>query len=461
VSPILGSPSADKATAQLGAKSSLDHKVLLIDGKSGASRKVLEGHTNFINGCVFNPQATRMVSVGADGNAMLWDVATGEFIRTIQKADDQVYAAAFAPSGATVATAGADLAVTLWDVETGASLRRLGGHVSPIKYVAFAPDAESLASVELNNVMRISNLRTSLARTLCEDANATSLGWASDDDAVIYADIAGSLHLQSATDAESAGRVLGNALTLVVSADERWIGAIDQNGRLLLGDAREPYILEPVDGVPELSLNCKTALAFSRDGTQLACIEAGNRQAFILDVATRRLIAKLPQSKVSMTCVAWQGDGRLLAIGSEANRIALHDPRTGQVVRTIATQFPVRKIAFRPGTSELAAVGSVERFVEIWDAATGSSRLVIPGYRSQTDDLIYTPDGKRVITEGPRKSVTIWDSESGDELLVLDTDRELPRHVAIDSSGRTLAAAVGWPPHAKIMVWEGSTVGSR
>jgi WD40 repeat protein len=457
VSPILGSPSADKATAQLGAKSSLDHKVLLIDGKSGASRKVLEGHTNFINGCVFNPQATRMVSVGADGNAMLWDVSTGEFIRTIQKADDQVYAAAFAPSGTTVATAGADLAVSLWDVETGAPLRRLGGHVSPIKYLAFAPDAESLASVELNQVIRISSLHRSLVKTLCDDANASNLAWVNDEKAVIYAEIAGRLRLCTLEDADGPGRDLGTALSVVVSADERWIGAIDKDGRLLLGKAREPFVLEPVDDVPMLSLECQRALAFSHDGTRLAGIEAGNRRAFILDVATRRVTVSLPTSESKLTCVAWQADDRLLAIGNEASKIALHDPRTGQVVKTLATQFPVRNIAFRPHSSELAGIGSVERFVEIWDTLTGNSRLVIPGYQSQTDDLIYTPDGKRLITSGPRKSVTIWDAESGDELLVLDTKRELPFCLAINSSGRTLAAVVGFPPHRKILVWEGSS----
>jgi len=45
-------------------------------------------------------------------------------------------------------------------------------------------------------------------------------------------------------------------------------------------------------------------------------------------------------------------------------------------------------------------------------------------------------------------------------LLVLDFARELPFHLAISSNNRLLAAAVGLPPHGKIVAWEGSAESS-
>ncbi|MBX3438263.1 MAG: WD40 repeat domain-containing protein, partial [Planctomycetaceae bacterium] len=459
VAPILGSPSGDVA-ARLGSKSALDHKVLLVDAQTGESRKVLEGHSNLINGCAFNPQSTRLVSVGADGKAILWNAHSGGMIRSLQETGEQIHAAAFAPDGQTVATAGTDLAISLWNVETGTLLRKLGGHTSHVKFIAFAPDGESLAAADLNNVIRISSLRTSPVRTLRDDANATDLAWMKDDGSVIYADVSGTLRRQSVNAADRSGQALGNALTVIVSDDGQLIAAIDKDGRLMLGHARETIELEPVAGIPELSNDCAASLAFSHDGTQLACIEAENRQAFILDVATRRSAVHLPPSDAKLTSVAWRDDGQLLAIGSEGKQIALYRPRSGKVVEKLATQFPVRNIAFRPQSSQLAAIGSVDRFVEIWDTSTGNSRLVIPGYQSQADDLVYTPDGKRLITAGPRKSVTIWDADSGDELLVLDDAHELPFHLAINSNNRMLAAAVGLPPHGKIVTWDGSAESS-
>jgi WD40 repeat protein len=69
---------------------------------------------------------------------------------------------------------------------------------------------------------------------------------------------------------------------------------------------------------------------------------------------------------------------------------------------------------------------------------------------------VYTPDGKRLITAGPGKTVTVWDADSGDELLVLDDVHGLPRDLAVSEDNRQLAASVGLLPNAgKIVIWDG------
>jgi WD40 repeat protein len=279
-----------------------------------------------------------------------------------------------------------------------------------------------------------------------------------DGEALVYANLAGDLLVCDSASPKSTRREIGKSLSVILSDDRGQLASIDPDGHLLLGGKENPLKPEPVVKIPQLSNGCPTPLAFSPDGSLLACIEDGNERAFILDVAAREPLIHLPESKSGWTSVAFRHDGKLVALGNKDGQIILCDPTTGTIVRHVAAQFPVRDIAFRPGSDDLAAIGSVDRFVEIWDSSKGESRLVISGHRTQTDDLVFTPDGKRLFTAGPGKTVTVWDADSGDELLVLDDAHGLPRGLAVSGDNRKLAASVGLLPTAgKIVIWDGST----
>lgn len=455
VAPILPLR-GDAPAALLGAASPLDNKVQLIDAKSGESFEPLSSHTSFVNSCSFSPDSGRLASVGVDGRAILWDVRTGKMVKTLQDEGESIRTATFSPDGKTLATGGNDLAITLWDVETGKRLRTLGGHDMPIQTVAFAPNGECLASVDLKNEVYIWSLAPSHATTIHEDSALGDLAWLEDGQSLVYTNIDGKLLLRDAANLQAL-RDIGKGLSVVASEDQRRLAVVDPEGRLLIGGDDDPSKLELVADIPPVANDCPTSLAFIRDGSLLACIERGCTRAFVVDVAARVQLVNLPSADAELTSVSFRDDGALLALGTKNNKVLLCDPATGAVVRQIATKFPVRNLAFRPDSVDLATIGSIERFVEIWNSSTGESRLVIQGRRSQADGLVFTPDGKRLITAGPGKSVSVWDADSGDELLVLDDARDLPFHLAMSKDNRKLAAAAGLPSSSgKIVIWDGS-----
>jgi WD40 repeat protein len=55
----------------------------------------------------------------------LWDVCTGEVLKTLQGHTDSVRAIAFNPDGTIIASGSADETIKLWDVETGKCLKTL------------------------------------------------------------------------------------------------------------------------------------------------------------------------------------------------------------------------------------------------------------------------------------------------------------------------------------------------
>ena len=89
-----------------------------------------------------------------DGDAEVWDVATGEKLATLP-GTAAVYDVALSPTGDQAATAGADGVVRLWDPVTGAPGVTLDGSGTAVQTVVYSPDGSRLASVGDDGVVRI------------------------------------------------------------------------------------------------------------------------------------------------------------------------------------------------------------------------------------------------------------------------------------------------------------------
>jgi WD40 repeat protein len=110
---------------------------------------------NRVNGVAFSPDGTLLSTVGQDGAARLWSVATGTPVRTLIAHRDNAESVAFSPDGTLLATGGADNSARLWDVATGAPVRTLNGPAlssriqkCEVTGVAFSPDGTLLAVSE-------------------------------------------------------------------------------------------------------------------------------------------------------------------------------------------------------------------------------------------------------------------------------------------------------------------------
>ena len=158
------------------ASGSWDWTVRLWDVSSGEHLRTFTGHTSGVNSVSFSPDGETLASGSSDETVRLWDVSNGEPLRTFTGHTDEVNSVSFSPDGETLASGSSDRTVRLWDVSSGEPLRTFTGHTFWVLSVFFSPDGETLASggrdytVRLWDVSSGEHLRTFTGHTSVVDS---------------------------------------------------------------------------------------------------------------------------------------------------------------------------------------------------------------------------------------------------------------------------------------------------
>ena len=80
--------------------------------------------------CGIFPDGKIIACAGDEETVYIYDVGTGERLKTLTGHDRYINAVAFAPDGRTLASASNDRTIRLWDINTGAPLKTLNINVS-------------------------------------------------------------------------------------------------------------------------------------------------------------------------------------------------------------------------------------------------------------------------------------------------------------------------------------------
>ena len=331
---------------------------------------------------------TRFALGSQEGDVRVLDLKSGH-VRTFGRHDASVLRMRFTAAGRTLVTSGADGTVIVWDVARGAAHEMLSGHARGLVWgMAVSPDGRTAYSVGEDQRAFVWDLTgdQSLVRPfaaerpfdLGADQELFPRGLAVSPDgrtlAVGHSD--GTVDLLDARTLTRRHRVRalrGFVGAVAFSPNGHLIAVTGQRGELTLWDARS---LRPV-GRLEGQHNLSQALAFSPNGALLAAGELGvnSPDREVSERGTVRVwdVRRRTQARVRFAAdspsIAFSPNGRLLAAAGIERPTEVRDPRNGRLIVRLPTPGDGRSVAFSPD-GRLMATGHYDGTAQLWSTTT-------------------------------------------------------------------------------------------
>ena len=136
---------------------------------TGKFLRTLEGHNFPVRTIVMSSKGEIVASGSLDGSAKLWNLKTGELLNNFPHGSGEptqsattepiegVYAVAISPDGQTLVTGsgGNENGIKIWNVRTGEMVRTLEGHSKAVVSLAISPDGQTIYSGSMDGTIKV------------------------------------------------------------------------------------------------------------------------------------------------------------------------------------------------------------------------------------------------------------------------------------------------------------------
>ena len=511
VQSVAYSPNGDRIAAA-GA----DGMVRMWDVDNGQVVATLVGDGS-VQSVAYSPDGDRIVAAGVDGMVRVWDVDNGQVVATLEGHDGPVQSVVYSPNGGRIATAGFDGLVRIWDALSGTVVAVLEGHTGSVNSVAYNQDGRRIASSGDDGTVRVRNVARSDEVTILRgispprisavvlSPSAELVAVATEDHEIRFWSVESGTSVHTLTghleeveqlsfsgngeqiiavgplmttvwNVES-GRSFGttrakNAVSVTYSPDGKRLAAAGDDGLVRMWDAASGELVKTLDrkgGAVQL-------VVYSPDGRYIA---GGGGELFsdetvrVWDAANGELVATFNRGGAGVGSIVYSPDGRYIASGRieqidiDGGSELVHDVRVwnalnGELVRTFEIDgesnatpaAPASRsrsdtsVAYSPNGRHIAAGNGGT--VQVWDVESGERMVILESREARIWSLAYSPDGRYIAAGSLDGTVRMWHLATGDEVALESPDSQVGP-VTYSPDGRHIAAGGN---DGTVIVWE-------
>jgi WD40 repeat protein len=451
---------------RLAVSASGDDTLRVWDLESGQSLCTLEGHSKKVNGVAITPDGRRAVSAADDCTLRVWDLESGQNLCTLEGHSDLVFGVVITADGRRAVSASFDDTLRVWDLESGQSLCTLEGHSSPVLGVAITPDGRGVVSASGDRTLRVWDLESGQSLCTLEGHSRAVLGVAitADGSRAVSASWDNTLRVWNLS-GQSLRTLQGHSnwvLGVAITADGRRAVSASWDNTLRIWDLESGQSLRTLQGHSSRI----TGVAITADGRGVVSA-SWDKTLRVWDFGTGQSLRTLEGHNDKVNGIAITPDGRRAVSASGDNTLRVWDLGTGRSLSTLqGHSTSVNGVAITPdGRGAVSASGEVtlklyerdavpapgDNTLRVWDLESGQSLRTLEGHSDKVNAVAITPDGRRAVSASDDCTLRVWDLESGQNLRTLEGHRDLVRGVAITPDGRR-AVSASWDN--TLRVWD-------
>jgi WD40 repeat protein len=138
--------------------------------------------------------------------------------------------------------------------------------------------------------------------------------------------------------------------------------------------------------------------------------------------------------------VVFSPDGKRVLAGLGDGTAFIFDAESGAQLLILKAGREHVTAAFSPDGKLVATAAN--KTARIFDAETGAQTALLTGHKDQVFTVMFSPDGKRLLTASLDDTARIWDIDSGKDVAVLEGNRRATmKSAAFSPDGRRVVTA--------------------
>ncbi len=428
-----------------------DGLIKLYDVASGEKIRTLAGHTGGITAIAFSPDGTRLATASQDKTARIWNPANGETVHVLEGHSSWVISAAYFPDGKHFVTGSGTLAMNrpteifVWDTDTGNLYQKFetGDDKGSVMSMTMSPDGARL----FTGIQTIRGINVSESFVRIWDAKK------------------------------------GTETQLIPAPGAGMVAAVAPGWRSYAagGSSKTLKLWEMEKGKKPIDLVCHsdwiTAMDYSPDGNALVTgsgnpiTGVGGGEIFFWNPTTQRQDFRPRVLDQGITSLKFSPSGEFLAAGSTRSRLNVWqwEPQSARD-EVPPTPGHVLGLALAPDDQHLAVAyrnkgTSATLQVSIWNPQTRDYAATLNEFPTPLSSSTFSPDGNVLaLSTGHIRELTrpgtvwLWKWKSADPPTAIETSKGGILSLAFSPDGRVLVGG-GATDHL-IHFWD-STAGAE
>jgi len=409
-------------------------EVKVWDLTTGQELRTLRGHSEWVNSVAVSADGRLALSGSRDGKVKVWDLTSGQELRPLAGHAGEVNSVAVSADGRLALSGSRDGKVKVWDLTSGQELRPLAGHAGEVNSVAVSADGRLALSGSEDGTVKVWDLTSGQeVRPLAGHAGEVNSVAVSADGRLALSGSRETVKVWDLTSGRELRPLAGHAdlvSSVAVSADGRLALSGSRDGAVKVWDLTSGQELRPLAGHSEWV----NSVAVSADG-RLALSGSRDETVRVWDLTSGQELRPLAGHAGEVNSVAVSADGRLALSGSRDETVKVWDVQTGQELRSLAAHWQVFSVAV--SADGRLALAAARGKVKVWDLTSGQELRTLAGHADLVSSVAVSADGRLALSGSHDCTVKVWDLETGQCLATLPFEDPL-QSLALAPDGATV-----------------------